>query len=282
MKTDYFEGWYFKHQLAGDMIAFIPGKTADEAFIQMIYPNCSRQFKVRNLSVCGGIIYADECRFSKSGCKISLPGVSGKISYGELTPLKYDIMGPFCHFNMECRHGIISMSHTLDGSISVDGCEHNFSGGTGYIEKDSGISFPSSYQWLQCSDFSNNCSIMVSIARIPFLGAKFTGCICAIVYNRREYRLATYKGVRILASDIGHICLSQGKLLLEIDINSRCGAHALRSPVQGKMSGTIGECCNAGIRARLWEHKKPVFDMESLNAAYEYVQSPLENKLPDS
>ena len=180
-------------------------------------------------------------------------------------------MGPFRFFPMECRHGVISMTHTLSGSLTIDNTQYCFDNGTGYIEKDSGTSFPSSYLWLQCNNFSVPCSVMVSIANIPFYGISFKGCICAIVYDGREYRFATYNGVRIHAADGEHVCLSQGKLFLEIDIKPSHSGHALRSPVRGRMSGTIRESSNAEVRVRLWEHKKPVFDLRSENAAYEFV-----------
>ena len=266
-----FEGWYFKHQKNEDTIAFIPGRAASGAFVQMISPVGSRQFDVPELSMECGIIRAGNCVFSRGGCKIDLPGVCGEIQYGELTPLRSDIMGPFRFFPMECRHGVISMTHTLSGSLLADGELHSFDGGNGYIEKDSGTSFPRSYLWLQCGDFPESCSIMVSIARIPFCGLSFTGCICAIVYHGREYRLATYNGVRIHAAGAEHVCLSQGKLLLEIDMTPLHGGHPLRAPVGGKMSGTIRESSNALVCAHLWDGGKPVFSLCSGHAAYECV-----------
>lgn len=271
MKNNRFEGWYFKHQNGHNMAAFIPGRAGHGAFVQVISTDGSEQFDVPELSVHSGIIHAGGCRFSQSGCEIDLPGISGEITYGELTPLRTDIMGPFRFFPMECRHGVISMSHALRGSVTIHGKPHCFDGGDGYIEMDSGTSFPSSYLWLQCSSFPEPCSVMVSIAQIPFCGIRFTGCICAVVYGGREYRLATYKGVRILAANPEHLRLSQGKLLLEIDIHPSHGGYALRSPVRGKMSGTIRESSNAAVRVRLWERGKPVFDLSSNHAAYEFV-----------
>ena len=266
-----FEGWYFKHQKGDDMISFIPGRAEGGAFVQMISTDMSRQFEVPGLSVDGGVIRAGECQFSQSGCKIDLPGVRGEIAYGPLTPLGTDIMGPFRFFPMQCRHGVISMAHALGGSLSVDGERHNFDGGTGYLEKDSGTSFPRSYLWLQCNDFPESCDLMVSIAHIPFCGRSFTGCICAIVHDGREYRFATYDGVRIHAAGPEHICLSQGKLLLEIDLTPARSSHPLHAPVQGKMSGTVRESTNVEIHMRLWERGKPVIDQHSNHAAYEYV-----------
>ena len=109
----------------------------------------------------------------------------------------------------------------------MDGYVHSFEGGLGYVEKDSGTSFPRSYLWMQCNDFPSACSIMISIAHIPFCGSSFRGCICAIVYQGREYRLATYKGVKVQAFTPEHICLSQGSLLLELDITSPHTGHPL-------------------------------------------------------
>lgn len=271
MKNRGFEGWYFKHQKGDDALAFIPGRAESGAFIQMLSPGGSRQFDVPDLTVRNGVIYAGDCEFSRRGCRISLPGVSGEILYGALTPLRSDIMGPFRFLPMECRHGVISMAHTLGGSVSVDGARHSFDGGLGYIEKDSGTSFPSSYQWLQCNSFPEPCSVMLSVAHIPFCGLSFEGCICAIMYGGSEYRLATYNGVRILAAEEKHICLSQGGLLLETDIRPTQDGHPLRSPVRGRMSGTIRESSNAAVRVRLWQRGKQTFDLESGSAMYEFV-----------
>lgn len=266
-----FEGWYFKHQKGGDMIAFIPGRAESGAFVQMVSVDGSRQFDVPDLSAGGGIIRAGSCLFSRRGCQINLPGVRGKIAYGALTPLRTDIMGPFRFLPMECRHGVISVAHTLRGSVTVDGEPHYFDGGTGYIEKDSGTSFPSSYLWVQCNDFPQPCSLMVSIAHIPFCGRSFTGCICAIVYGGREYRLATYNGVRIHVAEAEHICLSQGKLLLEIDVKPSRSGHLLRAPLRGRMSGTVRESTNACLHVRLWERGRLVLNQHSGHAAYEFV-----------
>lgn len=266
-----FEGWYFKHQKGDDMVAFIPGQAESGAFIQLISREGARQFDIAKWTVSDGIIRADQCWFSRLGCHIALPGIRGEIAYGPFTPLCSDIMGPFRFFPMECRHGVLSMVHTLRGSIRIDGHLHSFDGGVGYVEKDSGTSFPRSYLWMQCNDFPKPCSIMVSIAHIPFCGSAFCGCICAILYHGREYRLATYKGVRIRSFTPEHICLSQGSLLLELDITPSHAGHPLRAPKHGKMSSTIRESGNAHLRARLWKRGNPIFDLQSDHAAYEFV-----------
>lgn len=270
-KQNGFEGWYFKHQKGDRLLAFIPGRAESGAFIQVLSEKGARQFAVSNWAVENGEIRADRCRFSKRGCHIELPGIRGDITYGPLSQLSSDIMGPFRFFPMECRHGVLSMAHALEGGVTVDGRFCNFDGGLGYLEKDSGTSFPRSYLWLQCSDFPQPCSIMLSVARIPFCGCSFRGCICAILYRGKEYRLATYRGVRIRSFAPEHIRLTQGGLLLELDIAPAHAGHPLRAPRWGRMSGTIRESCHAHLRAKLSKHGKTIFDLQSGRAVYEYV-----------
>lgn len=266
-----FEGWYFKHQKDGQTVAFIPGRARGGAFVQMIDNSGSRQFDVETFCVKGNIIRAGACVFSPKGAKISLPGVEGTLRYGPLTPLASDIMGPFRFLPMECVHGVISMAHPLTGSLTVDGQPRSFDGGVGYIETDRGTSFPRSYLWLQCADLPQACSVMLSIAHIPFAGTQFTGCICAIVCRDREYRLATYRGVRIHAAGPEHIRLTQGGLLFEADITPGDGGYPLRSPKGGHMTKMIRESNQATLRCRLWDGGRPVLSLESRHAGFEYV-----------
>ena len=266
-----FEGWYFKHQNAGETAAFIPGKANSGAFVQVITNARSWQFPVSKFRV-EQKIYADDCMFGSEGVTINLPEMRGKIAYGPLTELRSDIMGPFRFLPMECRHGVISMRHTLTGWLEIQGRKLDFTGGLGYVEKDSGRSFPKNYLWIQCNDFPVACSIMVSIAHIPFAGLWFRGCICAIVYEDREFRLATYSGVKTQAAGPKRICLLQGNKRLEVDILETKGSHPLKSPRNGGMTGIIKECNRATARFRFWEKGRLIFDFTSNNAGFEYFR----------
>ncbi|MDO5400771.1 MAG: tocopherol cyclase family protein [Eubacteriales bacterium] len=265
-----FEGWYFKHQKGQTMLAFIPGQAQDGAFLQMLWPRGSRRFHFPQLQIDGAALRAGACRFSGEGCHVELPGVRGDIAYGPLTPLASDIMGPFRFFPMECRHGVLSMAHSLTGSVTIDGKTYSFDGGTGYWEKDSGLSFPRSYLWVQCNTFPEPCAMMASVAEVPFLGLRFRGCICAVLYRGREYRFATYRGVRILAATRERLSLVQGSLRLDLRMMPTPG-HPLLSPAAGKMSVTVRECCNASLHMRLWENGRLILDQRSNEAAYEFI-----------
>lgn len=270
-----FEGWYFKHQRGKDMLAFIPGRAESGAFVQMITSRDSRQFPVDSLNVEGGVIRAGDCVFSPGGRQINLPGIRGEIDYGAWQPLSSDIMGPFRFLPMECRHGVLSMDHFLRGGVEIGGEVWNFDGGRGYVETDRGVSFPSGYLWMQCNTFPEECGVMVSVARIPFCGRSFRGCICALIYGGKEYRFATYCGVRILAFSETHICLKQGSFLLELDMQPAGRGHLLAAPADGQMSAVIRECCNADLRLRLWEDSRKILGLSSSTAAYEYVPGKL-------
>lgn len=120
----YFEGWYLKHQTKeGSALALIPAIHIDRtgrhsASLQVIadnqvwwleYPetefDASEQaFRIqmgKNLFT-SQRIWLDMEQNGLSLC--------GTLCYGQFTPLKSDIMGPFRFLpGMECSHGVISM-----------------------------------------------------------------------------------------------------------------------------------------------------------------------------
>lgn len=53
----------------------------------------------------------------------------GKLDFGQLWPLKYDIMGPFALVPfMECRHSVWSMRHTVTGNVWISGQGYSYGG----------------------------------------------------------------------------------------------------------------------------------------------------------
>lgn len=257
----YFEGYYLKHQKDDITLCLIVGRTNTEKFIQVITNDFSLQLP-----------FAKGNSFSKKGVILNIHtpqlSLTGNIRYHSLSPIRYDIMGFFKFFKMECSHGIISMSHRLEGSVVLNGEAIDFTDGKGYIEKDSGYSFPSSYIWIHANDFDEPCSVMAAIAAIPFCRLHFRGCICIIHYRGHEYRLATYLGVRILACSKDRIVLKQGKYRLEIEIKAHHG-HLLAAPRNGKMTRTIREAASCPARFSFYEKGRVVFRLESRYASFE-------------
>ncbi len=279
-KKSYFEGWYLKLFNKDEVLAFIPSYHVDSngklyAMLQVTGTDKPLKF----------VFDADEfdakedvfdvalpgCRFSYDGIAFSLERdghtLIGNIKFNGITPPKKDIMGFFAGFPfMQCKHGVLSMRHDVSGSITVDGRLFNFDNASGYIEKDFGSSFPSSYLWTQASDGFN--SVMLSIARIPYLGLRFTGCIAFVYIGGREYRLATYNGVKIKRNDAERVVIERFGKKLEI-IPLKEHAHALAAPESGSMSRTIYETAAAEVRYVFSEKGNVLLDMTVVTAGFE-------------
>ena len=278
----YFEGWYFKCQTKeGRAIALIPAlhidaKNRRSVSLQVItdsgawwleYPNEAFSASPRRLWVqVGSNIFLD----SEMRLEIEQPGISlrGKLDFGLFTPLKSDIMGPFRFLpNMECSHGVISMTHSLQGKLTLNGEVYDFTGGKGYIETDRGCAFPDAYLWAQCS--WPHGSLMLSIATIPYAGICFKGCICAVIHDGKEYRLATYRGVRVKHWANNGAAIQQGKYRLEVEVLEE-QPQMLRAPVNGQMRRAISESLCAKLRCRFWVGDTLVFDQVNCNGSFEH------------
>lgn len=278
--ANYFCGWYFKMQSPSHTLALIPAYHSDEdgnrsASLQVIsdsgswnvpYPREALKKERGTLDV-----HLAENHFSMHEVVLNLSTdtltLHGRVTFSEPTPLKYDIMGPFKYVpRMECRHSVYSMRHTVDGCFFINGERYEFNNAIGYIEGDRGYSFPSAYAWSQCS-FEEN-SLMLSLADIPYGPLSFRGVISAVLWQGREYRLATYlgaKGVRIG----NKIEIQQGPYLLSARLISK-SEHRLRAPVQGRMSRTIGESPAARAHYLFQENGKTLFEFETDRASFEF------------
>lgn len=285
-KRSYFEGWYLKHQSRDGVLALIPAYHVDRkgrgsASLQIItdteswiVPVSAGRFQASANSF---YVNCKDSVFSDEGILLDVDEkevtLKGRISYGEFTRPAYDVMGPFCMVPfMQCRHGVVSLSHRISGQVVLNGKRLDFDGGIGYIEKDWGRSFPSKYVWTQCSwtdkKTKTPCCIMLSVADIPFAGTHFTGCIGSVFYCGREYRLATYKGVKILEYTSREILVSQNKLMLHVNL-IQDHPLSLAAPDFGSMSRTIKESAACEVRYQLFYQEKKVFDIVCRHAGFE-------------
>ena len=281
----YFEGWYFKHQNPqGQTLALIPAFHIDReghctASLQVIsknqtwwleYPEAQLQVSRQPFQVQIGA-----SSFGGQGIDLHIQqdnlSLCGSLHYGPFTALRSDIMGPFRFFaGMQCAHGVISMGHSLEGALELNGECLDFSGGTGYIETDRGRSFPSKYLWTQCVwGGPERGSLMLAIAAIPLPVGGFTGCICSVLYRGREYRLATYRGVKIEARSSSGAVIRQGRYRLEAELLSE-RRQPLRAPVEGRMERTIHESLCAEVRYRFGYGNNLLFQHTDSNASFEY------------
>jgi hypothetical protein len=300
----YFEGWYFKQVSAdtNEAWAFIPGVSMHTdgnsriAFIQAIdgsrgltrwYPFAFDDFSWQpdklELSIGSN-------RFGTQGLSVDLDGPDGRLSadlhYGRFSPFpsrpwRPGIMGPYSFVPfMECRHGLVSMDHTVDGWVQADGRKISMDGGRGYIEKDWGSSMPSSWIWTQSNQFPTpGDSLMFSLANIPWLGSHFPGFLCAARLSeagspRQVQVWATWNGSRIEALKVDDSTVSLSitrkdeRLSLKLD---RKRGGLLLAPVAGAMERRIAESIDSTMNVRLERKGQVVYEGRAPKAGLETV-----------
>ena len=295
-KKDYFEGWYFKMVSSDNcrVVSIIPGislqKDDPHAFIQVIstelttplyirYPLASFSSKKEAFYISIG-----KSTFSSDHLHLDIDFEEGKISgdlnfydqkYLPQSLLSPSIMGWFAYLpHMECNHGVISMHHRIEGALSIETKEISFDKGIGYIEKDWGTSFPSSWIWLHANTGdSKEFSFLFSYATIPIGKRGFNGLICFLYVEGKFYRFATYNRASIETLTIGKkrisIRLKRKNLTLTI-VATNADAGKLQAPVKGKMDREIYESITAQISLTLIKDSGEVlYTIEGAPGGYE-------------
>ncbi len=293
----YFEGWYFKlvSPEEGTALAVIPGIAYDEhgqghAFIQVLDGRMNtaayHRFPVEAFQPSKDrfALQLGQNFFTRDEIRLNLPELKGQVQFSQsvpwpVRPLSPGIMGwyAFVPF-MECYHGIVSMDSVLQGHLTLQGKEIPFDGGRGYLEKDWGRSFPSSWIWMQSNHFAQDVSqqgvsFKASVARIPWLGNAFVGFIGGLWVGGKLYRFTTYTGAKLTSVAVhdGHVelCIQDRKHRLEVYAVRSDGAE-LVSPVQGLMAGRVSESMSALLRVRLTLHSGAlIYEGEGRNAGLE-------------
>ncbi len=194
--------------------------------------------------------------------------IRGKLDFGPLFPIKYDIMGPFALLPfMECRHSVWSMRHSVRGAVCINGQKYFFRNAWGYWEGDSGRSFPKEYLWTQC--FFSDGALMLSVADIPMAGIHFTGIIGVVLWQGKEYRIATYLGARVAKIHHKMVRVIQGGLELDVCLLEGSG-HPLKAPSKGDMIRTIHESASCRAFYRFCKKGRTMFAFETDRASFEF------------
>ena len=277
MMKNAFYGWYLKCQSEDRTLALIPavhqtGKkrtcsiqviTDTESFTVAFPGKAYRKKK--------GAISIGRNQFHEGGIFLAVDTpklhMKGRLYFGELLPLRYNIMGPFAYVPfLECSHMVQSMQHTVNGTVYINGEEYSFRNGKGYWEGDKGRSFPSSYIWTQ--GFLSEGSVMLSVAEIPLGRFSFRGIIAVVYWKGKEYRLATYLGASIVEREEGLVRIRQRKLELEVRL-IEASSKPLRAPVSGSMSRIVRESVSCKVFYRFRRDGHTLFSLETDRASFE-------------
>ncbi len=300
-KKRYFEGWYFK-MVSDDgqsILSIIPGislssdGSEQHAFIQVIdgktaqtfyysFPIEAFAFSRKEFAITIGQNY-----FSAKKLVLNLHddinSLSGEVHLKDQTELpSARILNPgimgwyrFVPF-MQCYHGVVSLTHGLEGALVKDGQTHDFSGGRGYIEKDWGSSMPSAWIWMQSNNFSNSdASFMLSVANIPWLGKSFTGFLGFFYLDGKIHKFATYTHAQLDLNQKGldtlQIQIREKKTVYHIEaIHKSTGL--LKAPVGGSMDRRIPESIDATLKLTVMDrHGNVLFSDISYISGLELV-----------
>jgi hypothetical protein len=275
----YFEGWYYKQvdASASRVVSLIPGISYSpdgalkHAFVQVVPSDGEAHYFSFPAEEFGAdpddpfTIHVGGSSFSREGVTLALSdderSVSGELRFGPwrpwpVKPLSPGIMGPFRFVpGMETYHGVLSMDHAVSGYLIIDGERIDFDGGRGYTEKDWGRSFPSSWIWAQSNNFDTPAtSIMLSVAKIPWMTGSFIGSIAGVLHDGRLHRFATYTGSRIRCIETGangaHLIVGDRRQELEVHVTGH-DTLILKSPVLGAMDGHDAESLGGTIDVTL-------------------------------
>ena len=252
----WFEGWYVRVCTREISFAIIFGlqisSQKKSAFIQFLdtHTQTSRYVEFPWKTVCirqhPFELCLQENRLTLNTVTLRLPYLQADLRHSALTPLTASryaptIMGPFSYVPMECTHSIISLHHSVEGTLLLKQTRFDICG-IGYMEKDRGTSFPSAYAWFQsnCSADTSSC-FFFSLAQIPFLKTTFQGCICVLMSGSCQLRFATYLGCRVTWDKKHHeLILRQYPLKLRIRFFGDQG-QILAAPKDGNMKERISE-----------------------------------------
>ncbi len=302
-KKGYFEGWYYKFvSEANRAYAIIPGvslkKDRSFAFIQTINGETGKttytEFPIEEFNTTEQpfSVSIGKNLFSYSFVELGdrLP-VKGTLDL--INPRKYKIalsrpgiMGWYRYVPvMECYHGVVSTGHQLSGSLEFGSERVDFQNGSGYIEKDWGTSFPSSYIWMQSNNFEDkHHSFMLSVARIPWFGSHFRGFLGFLDLGSHILTFSTYTGAKLIIESIdeksvyitveGHgpgwnNSLKKGELL-RIKA-SRESVGQLLAPATGSMDRRIGESIDAEISVEYLRAGEVLYEGKTRNSGLEIV-----------
>jgi hypothetical protein len=278
-RAPYFEGWYYKliDSTEQHRLAVIPGifkgtePASSHAFVQVLdgmsgeatyheYPPQAFQAAKQGLDVEVG-----PNRFTLHTVTLGIDAprrsVKGTLSLSDLIPwpstvTSPGVMGFFAWIPfLQTYHGVVSLDHVIEGSLTFEGETIDFSDGRGYIEKDWGRSFPEAWVWMQTNHFDMpGTSLTASIAVIPLLGFSLRGLIVGLWHGGELYRFATYTGAKIddltVNDEEVRATISDSDHRLEIEAR-RAGGGVLRGPTGLDMGGRVPESLRATVTIRL-------------------------------
>ncbi|MDP4089790.1 MAG: tocopherol cyclase family protein [Bacillota bacterium] len=282
-RDTFFEGWYFKISTRdGSVFSFIPGVSISRepggtfSFIQILKGNQPEMifikfpfeaFAASNKSFNIGISHNS---FSLNAMYLDIEHdnnvIKGYLKFIEIKKWPDSILNPgsmgFYNYLpfMECYSQVCALTGRLDGNLFIDGTSYDFNGGSIYIEKNWGNSFPFSYIWAQCNSFHEpDHSVTCSIGHIPMPTGSFTGFLIGLSSKGRFYKFTTINKSRLFLDFVGNSMLVHASNRMH-ELSLRCTYDMnkfvlLYAPEYGTMVPMAEESLLGGIELQLREKR---------------------------
>jgi hypothetical protein len=288
----FFEGWYYNMMLTDDSkkFAVIPGVIINDndrhSFLIVAYGNISHYFSLPFEAFQSSSI-SDEFRVSISReingqnrtnifstneiivdiqpnmeddatesiqMNLRLSSITRPKDLSWLIP---GTMGPFSWLSiMQCYHHVLSMRHDIYGTIQIGEHRRTNVSGIGYLEKDWGQSFPSTWIWGQANQWISTsplfASLFFSFAIVPIgFGLELPGFLIIFEHNNRffhfnSYLLSTVHDF-VVDNDTNHLSFTvhdlflQYKLSISVKFDDANSGALLYAPRQGRMEKFVKE-----------------------------------------
>lgn len=304
---NFFEGWYFKIVDKNNKykFAFIPGVAFDKkhntshSFIQIVdgynvdYNYLSfnaNKFKFNNNNF---KISVDNNTFSLKNIKLNLSylnksnntykSIKGNLDFVNTKKWDDNILNPgsmgfYNYFSfMECYSQVCLVNGGIKGSLLIDSKNIDFTGGSIYIEKNWGKSFPTSWIWIQSNNFKEkDVSVTCSLGKVPFLVTKFTGFLIGVTVKDKFYKFTTMNlskvKIKKYKNDISLIAYNN-KYKLTLKTYSNNDEFVLcMGPKNGNMIPLVNETINGKVHMILKDIKnnKIIYDGVGFSTGIEY------------
>ena len=292
MKKDnkFFEGWYFKIVDKDNKykFAFIPGIDLDKkskssyCFIQIVdgynleYNYLSfnvSKFKFNNtnfnINITSNIFSLNHLELNleyinkSNNTSRSIKGIL-RFTNTQKWPDNLINPGSMGFYNyisfMECYSQVCLVNSSIKGSLLIDGKNIDFTGGSIYVEKNWGKSFPTSWIWIQINNFrEKSTSVTCSLGKFPFLITNFTGFLIGVTGKNKFYKFTTMNLSKIQIKKYNNdICLTtyNKKYILLLKTYSKKDNFVLcMGPKDGHMVPLVNETINGRVHMILKDKK---------------------------
>jgi hypothetical protein len=278
-RPPFFEGWYYKVVDAHERrrYAVIPGIfTSDDpgnhhAFVQVLDGHSGvatyHRYPAEDFWAAEGFLdlRIGPNRFREDSIALNIASpertVRGELVFDSLSPWPVRLTSPgimgwyaWVPF-MECYHGVVSLDHSITGTLTIDGATIDFTGGRGYTEKDWGQAFPRAWIWFQTNHFGQpGISLTASVAIIPWVRTSFAGFIIGLWHGGQLYRFATYTGARTVRLELedGQVLWAVQDRKHRLEMRAiRAAGGLLQAPTPEDMGRRIAETLNSAVEVRL-------------------------------